>query len=106
MSAQAEAYRLQMHELFVKVSERERLSSEGAAAHQAEAYQLQMHELFAKVSELVAQEEGYRLQMRELFAKVSELQRLLSERGATHQADLEKEPAVHKDELTKQNAMN
>src|SRR5439155_23151190 len=40
-SAQAEAYRLQMHELFVKVSERERLSSEGAAAHQAEAYRLQ-----------------------------------------------------------------
>src|SRR5438874_11363627 len=87
-SAQAEAYRLQMHELFVKVSERERLSSEGAAAHQAEAYRLQMHELFAKVSELAAQEEGYRLQMRELFAKVSELERLLSERGATQKADL------------------
>ncbi len=102
-SAQAEAYRLQMHELFVKVSERERLSSEGAAAHQAEAYRLQMHELFAKVSELAAQEEGYRLQMRELFAKVSELERLLSERGATHQADLAKQTAVHQAELAKLN---
>src|SRR5206468_4003329 len=102
-SAQAEAYRLQMHELFVKVSERERLSSEGAAAHQAEAYRLQMHELFAKVSELAAQEEGYRLQMRELFAKVSELERLLSERGATHQADLAKQTAAHQAELAKLN---
>src|SRR5213592_1572497 len=102
-SAQAEAYRLQMHELFVKVSERERLSLEGAAAHQAEAYRLQMHELFAKVSELAAQEEGYRLQMRELFAKVSELERLLSERGATHQADLAKQTAVHQAELAKLN---
>ena len=102
-SAQAEAYRLQMHELFVKVSERERLSSEGAAAHQAEAYRLQMHELFAKVSELAAQEEGYRRQMRELFAKVSELERLLSERGATHQADLAKQTAVHQAELAKLN---
>src|SRR6266568_4323096 len=105
-SAQAEAYRLQMHELFVKVSERERLSSEGAAAHQAEAYRLQMHELFAKVSELAAQEEGYRLQMRELFAKVSELERLLSERGATHQADLAKQTEVHQAELAKQTAVH
>src|SRR6266487_3009683 len=38
-SSQAEAYRLQMHELFARVS-------------QAEAYHLQMRELFAKVSEL------------------------------------------------------
>ena len=37
--AQAEAYRLQMHELFVKAS-------------QLEAYRLQMSELFAKISEL------------------------------------------------------
>src|SRR6266567_3605756 len=70
---------------------------------QAEAYRLQMHELFAKVSELAAQEEGYRLQMRELFAKVSELERLLSERGATHQVDLAKQTAVHQAELAKLN---
>src|SRR5205814_167765 len=38
-SAQAEAYRLQMHELFAKAS-------------QLEAYRLQMSELFAKISEL------------------------------------------------------
>src|SRR5437762_1181841 len=73
------------------------------ASAQAEAYRLQMHELFAKVSELAAQEEGYRLQMRELFAKVSELERLLSERGATHQADLAKQTAVHQAELAKLN---
>ena len=87
--AQAEAYRLQMHELFAEASK---------SSAQAEAYRLQMRELFAKVSEL----EAYRLQMRELFAKVSELERLLSERAATHQFEVAK---VHKDmaEIAKAN---
>src|SRR6266446_10716 len=49
----------------------------------------------------LAQAEAYRLQMHELFAKVSELERLLSERGATHQSDLEKQTAVHQAELAK-----
>jgi GT2 family glycosyltransferase/glycosyltransferase involved in cell wall biosynthesis len=95
--AQAEAYRLEMHELFVEASK---------SSAQAEAYRLQMRELFAKVSEL----EAYRLQLRELFAKVSELERLLSERAATHQAELDKandklaELAKANDKLTQGNS--
>src|SRR5438132_6977928 len=44
----------------------------------------------AKESKQLARAEAYRLQMRELFAKCSELERLLSERAATHQAELAK----------------
>ncbi|HTE91323.1 MAG TPA: glycosyltransferase [Terriglobales bacterium] len=65
---------------------------------QAEAYRLQMHELFAKASQL----EAYRLQMSELFAKFSELETLLSERAATHQAEL----AKANDKLTQANSQH
>jgi GT2 family glycosyltransferase/glycosyltransferase involved in cell wall biosynthesis len=74
-SALAEAYRLQMHELFTKVSERERHLSQWAVDREAESS---------------AQAAAYQLQMRELFAKVSELEGLLSKRSATYRAELAK----------------
>jgi len=75
ISALAEAYRLQMHELFAKVSERERHLSQWAVAREAES---------------PAQAAAYHLQMHELFAKVSELERLLAKRSATYRAELAK----------------
>jgi GT2 family glycosyltransferase len=87
-SAQAEAYRLQMRDLFAKVSEQETQLSERAASHQAEvATSLEDSDLVSKGS---AQAEAYHLQMREVFAKVCELEKLLSERAAAHQAEVAK----------------
>src|SRR5438876_12353537 len=63
--AQAEAYRLQMHELFTKSA-------------QAEAYRIQINE----------QAEAYRRQMRDLFARITELEAKLPERDAAYQAEL------------------
>ena len=63
--AQAEAYRLEMRELFTKSA-------------QAEGYRIALYE------EL----ESHRAQMRELFAKISELETKLSDRSAAYQAEL------------------
>jgi GT2 family glycosyltransferase/glycosyltransferase involved in cell wall biosynthesis len=78
-----------------KVSLKKSGKTASKSSAQAEAYRLQMHELFAKASQV----EAYRLQMSELFAKVGELERLLSERAATHQAEL----AKANDKLTQAN---
>jgi GT2 family glycosyltransferase/glycosyltransferase involved in cell wall biosynthesis len=63
--AQAEAYRLEMRELFTKSA-------------QAEGYRIALYE------EL----ESHRAQMRELFAKISELETKLSDRSAGYEAEL------------------
>ncbi len=72
--AQAEAYRLQMHELFV----------------QAEAYRLQMHELFASLQKSSSQ--------------AAELERQLSDQEKAYQAELESRHARYKVEEERQNA--
>jgi GT2 family glycosyltransferase/glycosyltransferase involved in cell wall biosynthesis len=63
--AQAEAYRLEMHELFAKSA-------------QAEGYRIALHE----------QLEAHRKQMRELFAKVTELEAKLSGQEAVYQGEV------------------
>src|SRR6266566_432849 len=70
--AQAEAYRLQMHELFAKSA-------------QAEAYRLQMRDLFAKITELEA-----KLSEREAVyqAELARLNQDMAQREAVYQAEL------------------
>jgi len=81
--AQAEAYRLQMHELFAKSA-------------QAEAYRLQMRDLFAKITELEAKlsqrEAAYHAEMaqREAVyqAELARLNQDMAQREAVYQAEL------------------
>jgi GT2 family glycosyltransferase/glycosyltransferase involved in cell wall biosynthesis len=82
--AQAEAYRLEMHQLFAKSA-------------QAEAYGVEMEKLFAKSAqaeayriELHEQMEAHREQTHQLFGKIGELEAKLLERGFAHQAELAK----------------
>src|SRR5438876_10516736 len=73
--AQAEAYRLQMHELFAKSA-------------QAEAYRLQMRDLFAKITELEAK----------LSQRVATYQAEMAKREGVYHAEMAQREAVYQDE--------
>src|SRR6266571_1464285 len=78
--AQAEAYRLQMHELFAKSA-------------QAEAYRLQMRDLFAKITELEA-----KLSQREAAYHAE-----MAQREAAYHAEMAQREAVYQAELARLN---
>src|SRR5205809_79351 len=96
--AQAEAYRLQMHELFAKSA-------------QAEAYRLQMRDLFAKITELEAKlsqrEAAYHAEMAQreaaYHAEMAQREAVYQGEDARLQQEMAQREAVYQAELARVN---